>query len=289
MSVTLAGAFAGESYRLVRRRFFWLSVAASGAVGLLGSLAPRVEELVHAVQRSVGGEAGVNTPSNAFFYFATGAKGTVVVAALFTALAASSAVAGEAHAGTMRLLLCRPVKRLTIFASKFLVLLSLLTALLAAGFAGAAVGAAFAGDYGPVVVILEKSTAEEMVGRALYASLLAVARTSAILAVALLASVLSRAAAAASAAALGALVLAELLAGVLDVVRPWLFSAYARNPFDTLRDFAMGIDAPRPIWFGIPSLRDWADASFALGVPLLTATVLTLVSARVFARKDWLA
>lgn len=288
MSVALSDALAGEWFRLRRRRSSAVALAATAAVGFLGSVAPRVEELARAVQDQAGGGGRRAEAANAFVYLATGAKGSALVAGLFVALAAAGAIAGEAHAGTLRLALCRPIPRTRLFAAKFLALAAFLEILLVAGLASAAAGAALVGDFGPVVVVIEKSSLGAMAVRALFAALLSHLSLLGVLGFALLASTLARNGAAATSATLGFLVISSLLVAVLEAARPYLFAAYASSPFDVLRAHALGIDAPRPVWFGLPTLQEWADVTFAAAVPASSAGLLSLLAARAFSRRDWL-
>ena len=288
MTVSLRSALAGELFRLRRRRFSWVALAATAAVGFLGSVAPRIEELVKTVQQSVGGEGRGAAHANAFVYLATGAKGASILAGLFVALAAAGAVAGEAASGTLRLALCRPVGRGTVYLAKLLSLAVFLEALLVAGFGAAIAGAAVVGEFGPVVVILEKSSAGQMAGRTLFAFALSHLALLGIMGLALLASTLARSAASATAAALGSLVISALLLVGFESSRPYLFTSYATASFDTLRDYAIGQDAPRPVWFGLPTLQDWADTTFAVALPVFSALLLLGAAARIFTKRDWL-
>lgn len=288
MKVPLGEAYASECYRWVRRRFHWVSLVATTLVGFFGSVAPRIEELVRTVQESIAGNGRDRAAANAFVYLSTGSKGAAIVAAMFTVLAASAIVAGEAQSGTLRILLARPIDRIALFASKFACLLTYGLSLLAVGFSASIAGAAIVGDFGPVIAVIEKSSLAEMACRVLFAWFLSSLGLLGVLSTALLVSVHSRTTMGASAASLGILLTAELLTLVLDVARPYVFVSFVAGPFDTLRSHALGIDAPRPTWFGVPSFRDWADVAFALLVPTSACVLLTLVAARIFSRKDWL-
>jgi ABC-type transport system involved in multi-copper enzyme maturation permease subunit len=252
-------------------------------------MAPRLEELIRSVQDSVGGSGGGETARNAFVYLATGAKGASIAAALFVALAASSAVAGEAHSGAIRLLLCRPVSRGAVFVGKAACLAVFALTLLFLGFGAAAAGAAVVSDFGAVRVVIEKSSAGEMFARTGFAFFLAALGCLSVLGFALAVSVASRAASAATSATFGILLGFVLLVFVVETLRPYFFVSYVTSPFDTLRAHALGQDAPRPVWFGLPTLHDWADITFAIALPALSAALCFLVAARLFVKKDWLA
>jgi len=74
-----------------------------------------------------------------------------------------------------------------------------------------------------------------------------------------------------------------------DPAKPYLFAAFTTSAFDTMTSYALAIDAPRPTWFGMPTLQDWADATFAVALPAVSAGVLLALAGRVFVRRDWLA
>ncbi len=290
MSATLVDAIASEVFRLRRKRGALGALALVVAAGFFGSVAPRIAEKASAVATQLGGPGGAAAASNGFVYLASGLKGVAILTALFLVLAAAGSIAGEAAGGTLRLALCRPVRRGHVFLSKMLVLGAWMEVLLLAGAAAACAGAALVGDFGDVAKFgLVRSSFGLMVGRTVFALALCEAALLAVLGLALLASTWSSSALGALGGTLGCLVTAALAAFALEVARPYLFPAYATAPFETLRMHALAIDAPRPVWFGIPTLQEWADVTFAVTLPLASALLLHFVAAARFVRRDWTA
>lgn len=290
MSVSLKNAFCSEWFRLWKRRFGWISVIIVIAVGFAGAVAPRLEEKIRSIQRQVEGVSEISAEAaNAFVYFATGVKGAAVLTALFVALAAAGAVAGEAASGTLRISLARPIERGRLFFGKFLSLAVYLNILLLCGTAAAFAGGAAVGDYGPAVQIIIKSSTATLLQYSLLAFFLCELALFAVLGFSLCISTLARNASSANAVALGFLVLCALLTFGFEAARPYLFAAYAASPLDTLRAFAMGQNAPRPVWFGMATLQNWADVTFAALVPASSGVLFTFTAARIFVKKDWLS
>jgi ABC-type transport system involved in multi-copper enzyme maturation permease subunit len=289
MTVLLRNGIAGEWYKLTHRRFFWAAIAATSLTGLAGAVAPRIEEKIASVQQHVAGGGASASEQNAFVYLTTGLKGTAILAGLFVALAAATACAGEAASGTLRIALARPMSRARCYAAKFIALALFMECLVLAGGLSAAAGAGFVADYGPAVRIIVKNTFGELAARSAFALLVSQVALFAVLSFAFLTSVVSRSAATANAAALGTLVLASLAAVAVEPAKSYIFSAFATSPFDVLRSLALGQDAPRPTWFGMPSLQDWADITFAVALPGAFAFLFGFVGLRIFMKRDWLS
>lgn len=290
MIVPLARATAAEWFRFRRRRFAWVALATVVVSGFLGAVAPQVTARATGLSERIGGGTVRDTVENAFYYLAAGGRGVALLAALFVALAAAPSISGELSNGTLRLALARPVKRTSIFLAKALVLGGFAQALLIAGLLAALAGAAVASDFGPVTRSgFTKSDVSSMVGRAAFAAALCDLAILGVLGLSLLASTVADAVASSTSATFGILVILALGSYGFDVAKPYVFAAYTTSPFDTLQDFALGIDAPRPKWFGVASLQDWADAAFAALVPAATAAALFGTASRIFTRRDWLA
>lgn len=291
MSVPFRKAFLGEWFLLRKRRSSVVAVIIITIAGFLGSVAPRIEEKIREVQQQVNSGSGADGGQalNAFVYFSSGAKGAAILAGLFIALAAGGAIAGEAASGTLRIALARPVGRTRLFFAKFASLAMLAEIFMIAGTLAAIAGAAVVADFGPAVRVLVKSSTATLVNYTIFASALSQLAILAVLGFSLFTSTVTRNAAAANAVSIGFLVLCGLLTFALDDARSYLFASYATSPFDILRMHALGQDAPRPTWFGMSSLQDWADITFSILVPAAAALLTTFVAARIFKKKDWLA
>ncbi|MFN0206302.1 MAG: ABC transporter permease subunit [Planctomycetota bacterium] len=289
MNTTFRAAVSSEWFKLSRRRFCWISIAMTSIVGFVGSVAPKIEEKITSVQQQIAGNGAGVAAQNSFVYLSTGLKGVAILAGLFVALAASNAIAGEASGGMLRISLARPISRSKYFLAKFVTLIFFLELLFVAGAAAAAGGAALAADFGAAVKILVKSTFGELATKTAFALALSQLALAAVLGFSLCASTLSKNAAAANSITIGFLVLSSLAVLVIESAKSYVFSAYATSPFDTLRAHALGQDAPQPVWFGIPTLQDWADITFAWLLPASCAAAFVLIGMRIFSKKDWLA
>ncbi|MGH9942560.1 MAG: ABC transporter permease [Pyrinomonadaceae bacterium] len=114
-----------EIYKLVRAKSFYLSFAA-----LLGFVALMLWGFYSYVERKSGGQAveqfRYTYESKSYFNGLTFALYSVLFSfslliPIFVAMTAGSSVAGEARAGTLRMICVRPVSRVSIFFAKFLV------------------------------------------------------------------------------------------------------------------------------------------------------------------------
>ncbi|MBI3819226.1 MAG: ABC transporter permease subunit [Planctomycetes bacterium] len=290
MRIGIRQALAGEWFRLRRKSSFIISILVTICAGFLGAIAPRIEQKIAKIQQQVGG-GGPATDSalNGFVYFASGAKGAAILTGLFISLAAAAAIAGEASSGTLRIALARPIARGKLYFAKFLALAAYLEILLLSGAAASFAGSAAVADFGPAVKIITISSTAELAIYVLFAMILCHLALFGILGFSFFVSVLSRNAAAANAVSIGFLLLCALLTFVFEFSRPWVFPNYTAAPFDTLREFALGHNAPRPTWFGIYTLQDWADITFAISLPASAALLFFSAGARIFIKKDWLS
>jgi len=290
MSVGLFDAFGAELFRLRRRRSSWIALAATAAVGFLLALAPKVAEQAMSVAQQVGATGGGSGGTvSGFVYLASGLKGAAVLTGFFVALAAATSTAGEAAHGTLRLALARPVQRHHIFLSKVLALGVYLEILLLAGGLAALAGAALVGDFEAIAKFgLVKSTVGDMVWRSLFALALCELSLLGVLGLSMLAGVVLSGVGAALGTTLGFLVVSTMATIGVESLRPYFFSSFATSAFETLRAFGLGIDAPRPVWFGNPTLQDWADVTFSLSLPGSCACLFLLLAGAHFCRKDWL-
>lgn len=289
MTVSFRRAFDSEWFRLRKRKSTWWSLLAVCVAGFAGSAAPRIEEKINIIQvQTSGGGRSASDALNAFVYLSTGAKGAFAFSILFLALGGAAAIAGEASAGTLRITLARPVSRSTVFAAKWYVLVIQMLMMTTLGMLSAAAGAATVADFGPAVREVVKSSASDLLQYTLLAYVIGLCAITAILGLTLLIGTVTRTTASAATATLGFLSAAFLLQFAVPSIHPWLFPSFGVAPFDVLRSIALGHDAPRPVWFGMPHLQDWADITFAVCMPAACAFLLTLLAGRIFSQRDWL-
>ena len=172
-----------EFLKLIRSMSFYLSF-----IALLGFVALMLWGFYSYVERKAGGQAveqfKYTYESKSYFNGLTFALYSVMFSfslliPLFVAMTAGASVAGEARAGTLRMICVRPVSRVSIFISKFLVV-ALHTYLLMAFFIGInlLIGLVFIGwgnlelYPGPLNLVDEpgKIMVEDAVWRFVYAS-----------------------------------------------------------------------------------------------------------------------
>lgn len=128
-----------ELIKLLRSKSFYLSfVALSGFVGLM------LWGFYSYAERKTGGQAAeqfrYTYESKSYFNGLTFALYSVIFSfslliPIFVAMMAGAQIAGEARAGTLRMICVRPISRVSIFLSKFMVI-ALYTFLLMAFFIG---------------------------------------------------------------------------------------------------------------------------------------------------------
>lgn len=253
---------------LLRSRLAWLGVVAVALVSLVWPQGLAI--------------AGAGRDFTGFSFLRTVAA-TVCesVIPLFTVLLAAGLVAPERQGGTLRVLLCGPVRRSEVFAAKFAVALGYVALLLAAHVASAVVVAwgryPFRGmeEFGEVIVSARAAAGYFAVGYAL--TLLPLA---AVAAFGLAVSVVARGVVTAMGAAAGTLIVLTVLKPFLtfgDVrVSDWLFLSHLLAPLQRADDLSVALAAG---WWS-PGVRACVTTSLGALVVLLAPTGV------LFARRD---
>lgn len=205
--------------------------------------------------------------------------GLVLVEAFLLPLAAGllagDAIAGEAAGGTLRYLLVRPVRRVTVVVGKYAAVLAVLALLVAVLLlVGAAVGTAAFG-IGPLTTLSGSTVpVPEAVGRIAVAGLYAVAGVGGLAAIGLFISSLTESGPGATVATVAVAVVGQILGALssLEVIHPFLLNTYSLRFIDLFRS---------PVSYG-PMLE-------GLGVFSAYAVVFVGLATLVLTRRDVLS
>ena len=254
-----------EVTKLIRSRSFYLSFAA-----LAGFVALMLWGFYSYAERKLGGGGGGAGQSGAQFKYTYESKSyfngltfalySVVFSfslliPVFVAMTAGAQIAGEARTGTLRMICVRPVSRVSIFLSKFLVV-ALHTYLLMAFFIGLnlLVGRVFMGwdnlelFPGPLSLVDEpgKIARDEAVWRFIYASFSATWALLVVAAIAMLFSVVFETSAMAIVSTLALYIMLYIIGRVefFEHLRPYFFT----TDMDFWRDVFKPVIPWRSFW-----------------------------------------